>query len=167
MTDAGALLVERGNKHGDFTHGAQFTQDVMDILTAQTNWRCLKAFEKEGIHMIVHKMQRVLSGDYRYDDHWLDVEGYARVIRQRIELSDHSGMAVFSAAEYNRLLMDVTGVFRRQLNWPSMSDLQQEASKCIILGLAQWISGRKSNDAPWQLIEIAARKVYLDIRGEA
>lgn len=163
MTDAEVLLQERGSKHGDFTHGAQFTQDVMDIFARQANWRLLEAFQKEGIHMIVHKMQRVMVGQFDYDDHWLDIEGYARCVRERLHLLGGHHLAFVSTGAYNDMLIDLASVVNRQPN--SNCDYRIPAMT-ILRHLASLLAGRDT-DSPsstWLGIEKEARWVFDDIR---
>jgi hypothetical protein len=166
MTDAEALLKERGGKHGDFTLGAQFTQDVMDVFHRQANWRLLEAFHKEGIHMIVHKMQRIMTGQHDYDDHWLDVEGYARCVRERLGLVHEKHMAVVSTECHNQTVMDLAAIMRRQPNWGSR---YQVPAMTILTYLASFLAGRQGNatGTPWAAIETQAREVFVDIGSRA
>lgn len=164
MTDSEALLRERGGKHGDFTVGAQFTQDVMDVFHRQANWRLLEAFQKEGIHMIVHKMQRIMAGQHDYDDHWLDVEGYARCVRERVGLVREDQLAVPSNDVFNSMLIDLASIMHRQPNWGAGYQIQ---SMNVLRRLAEFLGGRTTGRDPWLCIEVQAREVFDDIRSRA
>jgi hypothetical protein len=34
--------------------------------------------------MIIHKIGRIVTGNPDVPDHWLDIEGYARLVRDRL-----------------------------------------------------------------------------------
>ena len=36
------------------------------------------------LEMIVHKIGRILAGNPNHLDHWVDVEGYARITKERL-----------------------------------------------------------------------------------
>jgi hypothetical protein len=36
--------------------------------------------QKEGLHMILHKIGRIVNGDPDYVDSWLDIAGYATLV---------------------------------------------------------------------------------------
>jgi len=74
---ADQLTGVRGGTHGDFEIGAGITQSVMDVLRSSPNWNILRSAQKEAIHMIIHKIHRIVSGDPDHPDHWDDIEGYA------------------------------------------------------------------------------------------
>lgn len=71
------LTGTRGGTHGDFEIGASITQGIMGILGGSPNWTDLRPAQREAIHMIVHKIHRIVSGDPNHPDHWDDIEGYA------------------------------------------------------------------------------------------
>jgi penicillin V acylase-like amidase (Ntn superfamily) len=48
---------------------------------AQPNWRVLCPEYKEGIHMIAHKLGRILTGTPYYEDHVVDIIGYTTLMR--------------------------------------------------------------------------------------
>ncbi|CAB4172042.1 hypothetical protein UFOVP1552_8 [uncultured Caudovirales phage] len=37
-------------------------------------------YMRESVHMIQQKIARILSGDPFEPDHWMDIEGYARLV---------------------------------------------------------------------------------------
>ncbi len=39
----------------------------------------LSATQRESLDLIATKIARILSGDPNHEDHWLDIEGYARI----------------------------------------------------------------------------------------
>lgn len=74
-----ALTKVRGPVHGNFAEGATFTQGVMNLLGATSGWPRLSAARKESIHMIVHKVHRIVTGTPDHPDHWDDIGGYAEL----------------------------------------------------------------------------------------
>jgi hypothetical protein len=41
--------------------------------------------QKESLHMIAHKIGRIMTGNPDHLDHYQDIEGYSRLISQRLE----------------------------------------------------------------------------------
>lgn len=79
-----SLLTERGSTHGDFTMHARITQETKQLWHATPNWHKLTVEQKETLHMIAHKVGRILAGDPNHKDHWDDIAGYATLVSQRI-----------------------------------------------------------------------------------
>jgi hypothetical protein len=48
------------------------------------NWGTLSDDKRESLEMIAHKIGRILNGDPDYDDSWLDIEGYSKLVRDEI-----------------------------------------------------------------------------------
>lgn len=80
------LLIVRGKTHGDFAHHATITQELKDTITSFGDgifWDKLDYCQRESIHMIVHKIGRILAGDPNFKDHWDDIGGYAKLVADR------------------------------------------------------------------------------------
>lgn len=82
--DVGAVLVQRGNRYGAFTGHAKITQKLKDVMRDTDNWTKLTNDQKESLEMIVHKIGRILNGDPNYDDSWIDIAGYAKLVGDRL-----------------------------------------------------------------------------------
>lgn len=80
----GDVLATRKSSYGDYADNARVTQAVMDILMTGANSGAMNAMHKEGIHMIVHKLSRIVNGDPDFHDSWDDIGGYARCVSERI-----------------------------------------------------------------------------------
>jgi hypothetical protein len=111
MSDIDKILAERAKTHGDYTEHALCTQDIMFTLMSHRNWISLTADQKETLHMIAHKMGRVVTGNPNIADHWDDIAGYAKLsgdrVRERLgevpppfEDTETTVMRSFVKAEY-------------------------------------------------------------------
>lgn len=95
-----ATLAQRGSRYGDFTDHAKICQDLKDVmvnssvnmpdLTTTTEshrerrWHKLTPVQKQALEVIADKIARILSGDPNYDDNWHDIQGYAKLVEDRL-----------------------------------------------------------------------------------
>ena len=82
------LVQTRMGTHGSFPDNAQTTEWVMDIFRETRGWQKAPAFVKVAVFMIVHKISRALSGQLMFDDHWKDVQGYAKLVEDQCNESN-------------------------------------------------------------------------------
>lgn len=73
-----ATLQQRGSVYGSFKDNAQTTQTLMDVIES-TKKRPLEKFEIEALHMICHKISRIVCGLKTKKDNWHDIAGYAKL----------------------------------------------------------------------------------------
>lgn len=78
-------LSERGKRYGKFTGHAQITQDLKATMHGCPKWAALAPDQKEALEMVVHKIGRILNGDPDYDDSWVDIAGYAKLVADRLQ----------------------------------------------------------------------------------
>lgn len=86
-TDVSKVLDERGNRYGKFVGHAEVTQELKRLIhdhLAQRNKR-LDYDQLEALHMICHKIGRIVNGDADYADSWVDIAGYAKLVADRLE----------------------------------------------------------------------------------
>lgn len=83
------VLQQRGSKYGPYSANSSTTQGIMELLMAAPNWKNQPQFNREALHMIAHKMARVVCGDPYHADNFVDIAGYAELARKEI-LSCHS-----------------------------------------------------------------------------
>ena len=86
MSDVEATLGERGKRYGSFDGHALVTQDlkrVIAISLAARNKR-LNPDQQEALDMICHKIGRIINGDADYIDSWHDIQGYAKLVEDRL-----------------------------------------------------------------------------------
>lgn len=81
-----AILQERGLKYGLFLRQAQIAADLKGIMRAYCMWdEQLAPDQREALEMIAVKLARILNGDPNYPDNWRDIEGFARLVANRLE----------------------------------------------------------------------------------
>ena len=81
----GSVLQERNSRYGEFINNANVSQDLKYIMEQSTNWNNMDSDMREALHMIAHKISRILEGDYSYDDSWVDIAGYSTLVAERLQ----------------------------------------------------------------------------------
>jgi hypothetical protein len=86
-------LAERGARYGDFTDHARLCQDLQrvmrdfipnDSIAARPWFSCLNDVQRQALTVIADKIARILSGDPNYADNWHDIQGYAKLVEDRL-----------------------------------------------------------------------------------
>lgn len=77
MTDIKDTLAQRAKSHGKYEDHAQYAQEIKDIIQKSVSYDKLSQDQRETLHMIAHKMGRILAGNPDFFDHWHDIAGYA------------------------------------------------------------------------------------------
>lgn len=77
-------LEARATTHGDYTDTAQIAQHLKTTIRNARNWNRLSNDKREALDMIMSKVARIMSGEPNEPDHWLDIEGYAKLARDRL-----------------------------------------------------------------------------------
>ncbi len=85
MTDIAATLTERGIRYGSFEGHARITQALKLAMIESPKWLELADDQMEALQMIAHKIGRILNGDPDYDDSWVDIAGYAKLVADRLQ----------------------------------------------------------------------------------
>jgi hypothetical protein len=88
MTDIAATLEQRGARYGSFDGHARITQNLKRAMADSPNWVDLADDQRETLEMIAHKIGRILNGDPNYDDSWVDIAGYAKLVADRLQARD-------------------------------------------------------------------------------
>lgn len=86
MNPIDKMLEDRSKKHGDFSDHARISQSLKEVMHREIGV-CkteLAATQMEGLEMIQHKIARIIAGDPNLPEHWEDIEGYARITRERL-----------------------------------------------------------------------------------
>lgn len=80
-----ATLAERGTRYGAFKDHAAIAQGLKSIMRQTPNWELLTASQKESLEMQAHKIARILNGDPNYDDSWVDIAGYSKLVADELQ----------------------------------------------------------------------------------
>lgn len=84
-------LNERGNNYGNFHTQANLAQTLTAIIAQhymsvhKESNQPLPHFMAEAIHMICHKLARIVNGNPFYSDSWHDIGGYSQLVVQILE----------------------------------------------------------------------------------
>lgn len=91
-TNIKSILDERGSRYGVFTGHANITQRLKYVMrTSNDRWDRLDTDQQEALEMIAHKIGRILNGDPNYDDSWIDIAGYAKLVADRLTAAAKHG----------------------------------------------------------------------------
>lgn len=85
QNDISATLAQRGGRYGQFKDHAKIAQGVQDVLRAAPNWNKLDPDMRQALSVIADKMARILNGDPYYSDSWHDIQGYSKLVEDRIK----------------------------------------------------------------------------------
>jgi hypothetical protein len=86
------VLQERGERYGDYKSTAFISQTLKNTMRECRSWDRMTSAQREGLEMIQHKIARILNGDPKYMDSWVDIVGYATLIVESME--DKNGTAI-------------------------------------------------------------------------
>lgn len=78
------ILSQRGKRYGDFEDNADLSQSLKVVMRDQDNWYSKNAMTCEALDNIQQKIARIINGDERYADNWVDIIGYAQLVLNKI-----------------------------------------------------------------------------------
>lgn len=84
MNAIATTLHERGERYGQFLDHCIIAQGIKDVLQAQPRFKQLAPDQKQALEVIADKIARILSGDPNYADNWHDIQGYAKLVEDRL-----------------------------------------------------------------------------------
>lgn len=76
-------LAERGNRYGDFRDHAKICQNIKRGMMC-SGMDDLPDMHRQALEVIADKIARILSGDPNYADNWHDIQGYAKLVEDRL-----------------------------------------------------------------------------------
>ena len=109
MTNVDNVLAERGKRYGDFAIHAVIAQDIQDSFRNSGGWYKLSNVQKQALTVIADKIARILSGDPNYDDNWIDIQGYAKLVQDRLPVPAPAGEIQFRP--YEPIMRDAPAKF--------------------------------------------------------
>ena len=92
-------LAERGNRYGDFADHAKIAQAIQDDMRIGPGWARLDDVKRQALTVIADKIARILSGDPNYSDNWHDIQGYAKLVEDRLPSVVNQQLTTEPAAE--------------------------------------------------------------------
>lgn len=78
------IIKERGARYGRFYDQAYVSVSLKRIMQATPNWNNLAPDQREALEMMAVKASRVLVGDPNHVDNWRDIEGYSKLVADRL-----------------------------------------------------------------------------------
>ena len=84
MTALEQTLEERGSRYGKFQDQALICQTLKLFVRTTAGWSKLHEDQKQAIETIFDKIARILNGDPNYIDNWHDIQGYAKLVEDRL-----------------------------------------------------------------------------------
>jgi len=88
-------LAERGERYGQFADHARIAQGIQDVMRAAPKWPHLDQDMKQALSVIADKIARILNGDPFYGDNWHDIQGYAKLVEDRINMIPDAKQELF------------------------------------------------------------------------
>lgn len=77
-------LAERGSRYGDFLDNANLSQLLEETIRHQSGYNNLNNLHREALKFIFQKISRIVNGDPNYADNWHDIQGYAKLVEERL-----------------------------------------------------------------------------------
>ena len=95
------ILAQRGKTHGEFEDQASCAQELKEVWHrwAGNCGNSGNSMVNEAVNMILHKLARAATGALLESDHWLDIQGYAKLVSDRIPIAPQPKPATRSEAE--------------------------------------------------------------------
>ena len=84
IVDVAKIIAERHVTHGDFKEAADIAQRLKAIMHVSGGWANLNAMQREALENNATKIARILAGDADFAEHWRDIEGYGKLVADRL-----------------------------------------------------------------------------------
>lgn len=125
-------LAERGNRYGVFADHAKIAQGLQDVMRAAPRWQHLDFDMKQALSVIADKIARILNGDPFYTDNWHDLQGYAKLIEDRLNMIPSTDEGLFEEVPVAREYYDTQAITPVALggNWNG-TEAQEYANQTI------------------------------------
>ena len=78
------ILTERGKRYGDFEGHSYICQSLKLTMTDSPSWDKCSNSQKQALEVIADKIARILNGDPKYKDNWVDIIGYSQLVLDQL-----------------------------------------------------------------------------------
>lgn len=85
MEDIKKTLAERATRYGSFRNNADTAQALKIVLSKGYTTGLLKSDQLEALDLICTKLARIVNGDCKYKDNWVDIAGYAQLVADNLK----------------------------------------------------------------------------------
>jgi hypothetical protein len=88
-----STLAERGARYRDFREHAYISEALIQIMMypmgnemepIRAGWSRMDHYQRQALRTIAYKIARILNGDPNYADNWHDIQGYAKLVEDRL-----------------------------------------------------------------------------------
>ena len=79
-----ATLKERGGRYGEFKDNAKVAQGIKVWMRSDVRWIDLAEYQREALDIIASKISRIVTGDPMHPDNWHDIQGFAKLVEDRL-----------------------------------------------------------------------------------
>ena len=90
--DTPSVLADRRQRYGSFEGHAAISQALQRVVykgfAKREDGKTIQDMtdaQREALFMILHKVARIVNGDFNYDDSWRDIAGYATLITNLLD----------------------------------------------------------------------------------
>jgi hypothetical protein len=83
------ILEERQKTHGEFADVAEISQELKNVFRNKEGWVSLTRVQREALDNIAQKTARIFSGNPNFADHWVDIQGYAKLAEKEIRKGEN------------------------------------------------------------------------------
>ncbi len=84
MSSVEETLGERETRYGRFSDGAYIWQQLQAVMQSTPGWAKMAPDQQYAATMLQMKLARALNGDPYDTDNWHDIQGYAKLVEDRI-----------------------------------------------------------------------------------
>lgn len=74
----------KGFMRGELTRGYSREEVEAHLAQQKKNWTKLAPDQQQALDTICDKIARILNGDPDYTDNWHDIQGYAKLVEDRL-----------------------------------------------------------------------------------
>lgn len=84
-TNISEMLQARGSRYGGYFAQVTISTALVKAVENTPGWADMQDDQRQALREIFTKIARMCNGDPHYPDNWVDIEGYARLVRVRLE----------------------------------------------------------------------------------